>query len=71
MASPEMMGSREHALAITRNYITQPRLSELELLLVVHLSKQCIFYLAYRTVSGVNGPLVILDHVKVYPLVAN
>ncbi|KAI6646192.1 hypothetical protein LOD99_9399 [Oopsacas minuta] len=36
---------REHAMAVTRNYITQPRLT-------------------YKTVSGVNGPLVILDHVK-------
>ena len=36
---------REHAMAVTRNYITQPRIT-------------------YKTVSGVNGPLVILDHVK-------
>ena len=36
---------REHTMAVTRNYITQPRLT-------------------YKTVSGVNGPLVILDHVK-------
>ena len=25
----------------------------------------CFIHLAYRTVSGVNGPLVILDNVKV------
>lgn len=25
----------------------------------------CVLLLAYRTVSGVNGPLVILDNVKV------
>lgn len=37
--------SREHAMAITRDYISQPRLT-------------------YRTVSGVNGPLVILEKVK-------
>lgn len=37
--------SREHALAMTRDYISQPRL-------------------AYQTVSGVNGPLVILEKVK-------
>ncbi|XP_067114146.1 V-type proton ATPase subunit B, brain isoform isoform X1 [Osmerus mordax] len=37
--------SREHALAVNRDYISQPRLT-------------------YKTVSGVNGPLVILDHVK-------
>ncbi|CAM9184510.1 unnamed protein product [Lampetra fluviatilis] len=38
-------GSRQHAAAVTRNYISQPRLT-------------------YKTVSGVNGPLVILDQVK-------
>lgn len=27
-----------------------------------------VFIAAYKTVSGVNGPLVILDHVKVIPL---
>ncbi|KAG8227188.1 hypothetical protein J437_LFUL003394 [Ladona fulva] len=35
----------EHKLAVTRDYISQPRLT-------------------YKTVSGVNGPLVILDEVK-------
>ncbi|XP_006904420.1 V-type proton ATPase subunit B, brain isoform [Pteropus alecto] len=39
------VGSREQALAASRNYLSQPRLT-------------------YKTVSGVNGPLVILDHVK-------
>ncbi|XP_008583309.1 PREDICTED: V-type proton ATPase subunit B, brain isoform [Galeopterus variegatus] len=39
------LGAREQALAVARNYISQPRLT-------------------YKTVSGVNGPLVILDHVK-------
>ncbi|KAG5266310.1 hypothetical protein AALO_G00229550 [Alosa alosa] len=38
-------GARQHAQAVTRNYISQPRLT-------------------YSTVSGVNGPLVILDNVK-------
>ncbi|KAK2843736.1 hypothetical protein Q7C36_011951 [Tachysurus vachellii] len=37
--------ARQHAQAVTRNYISQPRLT-------------------YSTVSGVNGPLVILDNVK-------
>ncbi|XP_070541089.1 LOW QUALITY PROTEIN: V-type proton ATPase subunit B-like [Ptychodera flava] len=37
--------SKEHALAVQRDYISQPRLT-------------------YKTVSGVNGPLVILDSVK-------
>jgi len=36
---------KEHVLAVTRDYIVQPRLD-------------------YRTVKGVNGPLVILDKVK-------
>uniref|UniRef100_A0A3B3XCE1 ATPase F1/V1/A1 complex alpha/beta subunit N-terminal domain-containing protein n=1 Tax=Poecilia mexicana TaxID=48701 RepID=A0A3B3XCE1_9TELE len=34
-----------HAMAVSRDYISQPRLT-------------------YKTVSGVNGPLVILDQVK-------
>ncbi|MBN3313916.1 VATB1 ATPase, partial [Atractosteus spatula] len=37
--------AREHALAVTRDYISQPRTT-------------------YRTVCGVNGPLVVLDNVK-------
>uniref|UniRef100_A0A4W5R474 V-type proton ATPase subunit B, brain isoform n=1 Tax=Hucho hucho TaxID=62062 RepID=A0A4W5R474_9TELE len=37
--------ARTHTQAVTRNYISQPRLT-------------------YSTVSGVNGPLVILDNVK-------
>ncbi|KAM9194384.1 V-type proton ATPase subunit B, brain isoform 1-T1 [Trichechus inunguis] len=43
--SGPVVGAREQALAVSRNYISQPRLT-------------------YKTVSGVNGPLVILDHVK-------
>ncbi|XP_068931841.1 V-type proton ATPase subunit B, brain isoform [Petaurus breviceps papuanus] len=38
-------GAREQALAVSRDYLSQPRLT-------------------YKTVSGVNGPLVILDQVK-------
>uniref|UniRef100_A0A8C0TPS9 Vacuolar proton pump subunit B n=1 Tax=Canis lupus familiaris TaxID=9615 RepID=A0A8C0TPS9_CANLF len=45
--SGPVAGSREQALAVSRNYLSQPRLT-------------------YKTVSGVNGPLVILDHVKVF-----
>lgn len=45
MAAPKVAAAREHALAVTRDYISQPRLT-------------------YKTVSGVNGPLVILDQVK-------
>ncbi|KAH7646414.1 V-type proton ATPase subunit Vha55 [Dermatophagoides farinae] len=37
--------NRTHAMAVTRNYISQPRLT-------------------YKTVTGVNGPLVVLDDVK-------
>ncbi|XP_038602224.1 V-type proton ATPase subunit B, brain isoform [Tachyglossus aculeatus] len=37
--------AREQVLAVSRDYLSQPRLT-------------------YKTVSGVNGPLVILDHVK-------
>ncbi|KPJ08932.1 V-type proton ATPase subunit B [Papilio machaon] len=37
--------AKEHALAVSRDFISQPRLT-------------------YKTVSGVNGPLVILDEVK-------
>ncbi|KAI8423297.1 hypothetical protein MSG28_014319 [Choristoneura fumiferana] len=36
---------KEHVLAVSRDFISQPRLT-------------------YKTVSGVNGPLVILDEVK-------
>ena len=38
-------GLVDQAMAITRDYIAQPRIT-------------------YKTVSGVNGPLVILDDVK-------
>ena len=38
-------GMIDQTLAITRDYIAQPRIT-------------------YKTVSGVNGPLVILDDVK-------
>lgn len=37
--------NRTHAMAVTRDYISEPRLT-------------------YKTVTGVNGPLVILDDVK-------
>lgn len=37
--------NRTHTMAVTRDYISQPRLT-------------------YKTVTGVNGPLVILDDVK-------
>uniref|UniRef100_F6RLX9 Vacuolar proton pump subunit B n=1 Tax=Monodelphis domestica TaxID=13616 RepID=F6RLX9_MONDO len=38
--------AREHVQAVTRNYITHPRIT-------------------YKTVCSVNGPLVVLDNVKV------
>ncbi|KAG6922535.1 ATPase H+ transporting V1 subunit B1, partial [Chelydra serpentina] len=40
-----LAGAQEQARAVTRNYVTNPRLT-------------------YRTVCGVNGPLVVLDNVK-------
>ena len=40
-----MITARTNALAVTRNYYVQPRLS-------------------YTTIKGVNGPLVVLEHVK-------
>ena len=48
MAAPTIdlrQGFLEHAMAVNRDYVAQPRIT-------------------YRTVSGVNGPLVILDNVK-------
>ncbi|PIK53709.1 V-type proton ATPase subunit B [Apostichopus japonicus] len=41
----DVEAAREHALAVTRDFISQPRIT-------------------YKTVCGVNGPLVILDNVK-------
>ncbi|KAG8574123.1 hypothetical protein GDO81_009056 [Engystomops pustulosus] len=43
--NPAVPAAREHVQAVSRDYLSQPRLT-------------------YRTVSGVNGPLVILDNVK-------
>uniref|UniRef100_A0A6I8PXS2 Vacuolar proton pump subunit B n=1 Tax=Xenopus tropicalis TaxID=8364 RepID=A0A6I8PXS2_XENTR len=43
--NPIGAAAREHVQAVSRDYLSQPRLT-------------------YRTVSGVNGPLVILDNVK-------
>ncbi|OCT90128.1 V-type proton ATPase subunit B, brain isoform [Xenopus laevis] len=43
--NPVGAAAREHVQAVSRDYLSQPRLT-------------------YRTVSGVNGPLVILDNVK-------
>ena len=81
MAKPQVADSREHALAVTRDYISQPRLSELPAANKAFSAKGRIIspflsfpssfspplctHTAYKTVSGVNGPLVILDQVKV------
>lgn len=48
----------ENIKAVTRDYVVKPRLGVLS----IHLFTLCI---DYRTVVGVNGPLVILDNVKV------
>ncbi|KAM3924946.1 V-type proton ATPase subunit B, brain isoform [Leptodactylus fuscus] len=45
LGNPAVPAAREHVQAVSRDYLSQPRLT-------------------YRTVSGVNGPLVILDNVK-------
>ncbi|TMW43733.1 hypothetical protein DOY81_011187 [Sarcophaga bullata] len=45
MALSASQARKEHVLAVSRDFISQPRLT-------------------YKTVSGVNGPLVILDEVK-------
>ena len=93
--------AKEHAAAVTRDYISQPRISELfktvirtefcclipycvvtcleihpgftliatNFLRAYHVCVDFLFlrfvFSAYKTVSGVNGPLVILDDVKV------
>ncbi|XP_058659566.1 V-type proton ATPase subunit B, kidney isoform isoform X2 [Ammospiza caudacuta] len=44
-AATELAAAREHGLAVTRDFHSNPRLT-------------------YRTVCGVNGPLVVLDNVK-------
>ena len=50
-----------HAAAVCRNYSLHPRLGKL-----AHSAKIsfCLIIVDYRTVAGVNGPLVIVDHVK-------
>ncbi|KAL1396495.1 hypothetical protein pipiens_010496 [Culex pipiens pipiens] len=45
MSLNRAQATKEHVLAVSRDFISQPRLT-------------------YKTVSGVNGPLVILDEVK-------
>ncbi|XP_073969361.1 V-type proton ATPase subunit Vha55 isoform X1 [Rhodnius prolixus] len=45
MAVSAEQARKEHVLAVSRDFVSQPRLT-------------------YKTVSGVNGPLVILDEVK-------
>ncbi|GAB5570259.1 V-type proton ATPase subunit B [Prionailurus iriomotensis] len=60
--SGPVVGSREQALAVSRNYLSQPRLNSTYSSGNFH--KKSGHYFAYKTVSGVNGPLVILDHVK-------
>lgn len=60
MTPPFADGSAIHAAAVTRDYIVEPRMSNFNNQDSVEIS-----FLDYRTVSGVNGPLVILDNVKV------
>ena len=53
-------GITSHKTAQIRNYTTQPRLSEW--FIILFDSERC--FAAYKTVTGVNGPLVILGDVK-------
>uniref|UniRef100_A0ACB8EYT6 Uncharacterized protein n=1 Tax=Sphaerodactylus townsendi TaxID=933632 RepID=A0ACB8EYT6_9SAUR len=58
-------GAREQAAAVTRDYLSQPRLNVFKEDYRFVIKLQCICRShAYKTVSGVNGPLVILDQVK-------
>jgi V-type H+-transporting ATPase subunit B len=54
-----------HKAAVIRDYIKQPRLSKkTKRITKEFLSYLIVYLLAYKTVVGVNGPLVILDNVK-------
>lgn len=63
--------AKTNALAVTRDYISQPRLSEFffrdrsKYKFTIQPFLLVLLHPAYKTVSGVNGPLVILDKVKV------
>ena len=59
------MANAIHKAAVTRDYIKQPRLSKSEKdNNSQFLSSTFVYLSAYKTVVGVNGPLVILDNVK-------
>lgn len=54
-------------MAVNRDYIFQPRMCTyfvLSVTLFLSTVNHFLLLTAYRTVSGVNGPLVILDDVK-------
>jgi V-type H+-transporting ATPase subunit B len=55
--------SRAHAAAVLRDYHAQPRIG-LQFISFFCLKLENLLHLEYRTVSAVNGPLVILDNVK-------
>jgi len=59
----DLTANNIHKAAVTRDYIKQPRLSKPYKKINKSLYLM-IYSLAYKTVVGVNGPLVILDNVK-------
>ena len=60
--------NKEHVLAVNRDYVAQPRITYryVQFLIFQIRNGGYIFevLILFRTVSGVNGPLVILDNVK-------
>jgi len=71
MALPNLLSEQqarlEHKMAVNRDYIFQPRMCMYFVKVVISFILMVNHFLpltAYRTVSGVNGPLVILDDVK-------
>ncbi len=58
-----------HAAAALRNYHVRPRLGNHIAFWSDSIIIDISLLLDYRTVSAVNGPLVILDNVKVYFLI--
>ena len=57
---------RTNSAAVTRDYIAKPRLGRE---FSFGTSTMLIDFAEYKTVSAVNGPLVILDNVKASPFI--
>lgn len=60
--SADLLSFQTHVKAVSRDYILKPRpgLFCFSLLMWLFVT----VFAVYRTVQGVNGPLVILDNVK-------